>query len=447
METSLSFLFLTSLIPSILSMGMAYIKFYQTKKDEFLHLGEFYASLITVVATSFFFGPLSLLLWLWTIRTFSQMLNDITEITFFKKRYLVILGAGALVSLGLASTGSNLPIAIAPFSVVLGIIGVTFVLEAYVRPSRTSYGLYHHWNLLLVLVYFVSRITFPLWVTENDVRDIGVWVDGFLLLLFSVSLYPLYAEIVFEKQEKFLEEVLHVRNKQLFSHSIFSEYKILSAGVTHEVNNALTIINAKIEQLLRRCKEDDTEKGLRMILNSTNRISRSIRGLREFIYPHDFDEVLSVSEVIDHVLMLYGQRLKNHSVAVTTNGLGGKLVKGHRIQLEQVFLSLINNSVDSVDKLDEKWIDIACRSKGDTIEITFRDSSTGDDAEIESMLSLPFLSTKDDVDNGIRLVLAKDIIEKHGGTLFYQRNDENTTFKIKLPQVDAEESTQTRMYQ
>ena len=447
MKTSLSFLFLTSLIPSILSMGLAFIKYYQTKKDEFLHLGEFYASLISVVATSFFFGVYSVIPWVWTVRTSTLIMTDMTGINCFKKFHLVALGAGALISLGLGSLGFDLPVAISPFAVIVGFIGISFILEAFLRPERSNFKLLHYWTSLLILAYFLSRMTFPLCVSDTDERVFGVWVDGFLLLLFSVSLYPLYAEIVFEKQEKFLQEVLHIRNKQLFSHSIFSEYKILSAGVTHEINNALTIINAKIEQLLRRKHDDDSEKGLRVILNSTNRISRSIRGLREFIYPHDFNEVLSVSEVIDHVLMLYGQRLKNHNVNVTTNGLGGKLVKGHRIQLEQVFLTLINNSVESIDQLDEKWIDINCRSRGNSVEIVIRDSSTGEDEEMENMLSLPFLSTKENVDSGIRLVLAKDIVEKHGGTFNYIRDEENTAFKIRLPQVESDESMQNRIYQ
>lgn len=423
------------------------MKYYQTKKDEFLHLGEFYASLICVVATSFYFGAFSLLTWPWMVRTFTLLMTDMTGTKCFKRFHLIALGAGSAVSLAMVSLSFELPMAIAPFSVVVGLIGMSFILEAVLRPERTQLGLLHYWAMILMVTFFLSRMTFPLWVTDTGVREFGVWVDGFLLLLFSVSLYPLYAEIVFEKQEKYLEEVIHVRNKQLFSHSIFSEYKILSAGVTHEINNALTIINAKIEQLLRHHHDEDIEKGLRMILNSTNRISRSIRGLREFIYPQDISEVLSVSEVIDHVLMLYGQRLKNHNVTVSTNGLGGKLVKGHRIQLEQVFLTLINNSVESLDKLDEKWIDITCRSKGDSVEIVIKDSSTGEDEEIENMLSLPFLSTKDNVDSGIRLVLAKDIVEKHGGSLKYLREEENTAFKIKLPQVDAEEVSQGRVYQ
>lgn len=428
-------------------MGMAFIKYYQTKKDEFLHLGEFYGSLISVVAASFLFGAFSVVPWFWTVRTFTLLMTDMTGVNCFKKFHLIALGTGAIASLAMASLNFDITMIIAPFSVVVGLIGISLILEAYLRPERAQLGLLHHWAMILTLAYFISRMTFPLWVKDTDLREFGVWFDGFLLLLFSISLYPLYAEIVFEKQEKFLEEVIHVRNKQLFSHSIFSEYKILSAGVTHEINNALTIINAKIGQLLRKHHDDDDEKGLRVILNSTNRISRSIRGLREFIYPQDISEVMSVSDVIEHVLMLYGQRLKNHNVSVSTNGLGGKLVKGHRIQLEQVFLTLINNSVESLDKLDEKWIDITCRSKSDSVEIVIKDSSTSEDDEIENMLSLPFLSTKDNVDSGIRLILAKDIVEKHGGSLKYLREDEHTAFKIKLPQIDAEEVSQRRVYQ
>jgi C4-dicarboxylate-specific signal transduction histidine kinase len=112
-----------------------------------------------------------------------------------------------------------------------------------------------------------------------------------------------------------------------------------------------TIISAKITQIIRG-KSRDVDRDLNSIKLATDRIVKSIRGLREFIYPHEVQEVMELEEMVNEVLALYGQRLINHGVKVRATGLAGKKVNGQRVQLEQVFLSLIKNSVEAVDKLE-----------------------------------------------------------------------------------------------
>lgn len=436
MEKGAQFFYMTSLLALTLTIFLALFKYYERKRKEFKHLAEFFLSILLTVSSAHYFGTakspllvLSVLPWLWVLRTMALICEDISGIPLIKRFHYSSIATGAIFSIALASLGYNLPYILVPYVMSVLLVGGSFLYECLLSQNRKNFGLIHYINFTLFFTFLISRFAF--------LRGEGPLYDYAFSLLFTTLLFPLYAESIFERQERFLENALYVRNKQLFSHSSFSEFKILSAGVSHEINNALTIINAKIEQMIRKSMNNpDQEKGLRLILHSADRIGKSMRGLREFIYPNEQLEEMRIEDVIQHVLMLYGQRLRNHDVSVRTHGLAGKYVRGHRIQLEQVFLSLLNNSVDTIDKQKEKWIDISCKGDQESVEIVVKDSGRGISEDVETMLSDPFFCTEENVDNGIRLVLAQDILKKHGGNLEYIRSSPNTTFVIDLPAID-----------
>lgn len=446
MEQDLPLFFPLILLPLLMS-GFAWLKSFKYKNREFLHLSEFFLSMALVSLCSHYLLPLgpayiviSMLPWIWTLRTFGRLIGDISGQSLFSRVHFLVFGSGAISSLIFLLFDLSLPLVATPFSLSIALTGFTFIIQAYTQNRWKTYSPIQHFSLLLLLSYFVSRLIFPVLLSDLEAAQTQAVIDKYLLITFCAVLYPLLAEIVFERQESLLEEVLYARNKQLFSHSGFSEYKILAAGVSHEVNNALLIINTKIA-LIMRGKTKNMEADLMKIQQATNRIVNAIRGLREFIYPHEIQEVLDLGELTREVLELYGQRLKNHGVEVNLEGLDGKLVKGIRVQLEQVFLSLINNSVDTIDELDEKWIKVTTRISGDHVDITYRDSGPSKAEEMMPILTNPLYVDEKLQDKDIRLVIAKEIIEKHDGVLKIIPDKEYSTFVVRLPLAEATRST------
>lgn len=341
-----------------------------------------------------------------------------------------------MLSIILAIFSFPLSVIVTPFSLCVGLIGLTFFFQTYQLKRLKKFSLLHHFNFFLLLLFLVVQLSFGSWVPYEENLEIGMLAIGSLCLLLSASLYPLYSEIVFEREITHLEMVIRSRNKQLFNYSGFSEFKILSAGVTHEVNNALNILNAKIEQLLRGHTKN-LDKDLRLLLTSTNRIVKSMRGLREFIYPTEVDEKIELSSLIDNVLELYGQRLYNHGIEVKTSGLENKYIKGRRIPLEQVFLSLINNSIENLEKCEDKWISITGKTEENDYRIIFQDGSSSMAESMTKLLSDPYFTDEKLKNNGIRLILTKDILEKHGGTLRCPYGYENSTFVMTFPKDES----------
>ena len=445
LKTSIFFPLLL-IIPLLLS-GFAWLKSFKYNSQEFRHLREFYLSIAVVTAATRFLLPLgpayivlSMLPWIWSLRTFGLLTGDISKLTLFTRLHLIVLAVGGITSLIFLLFDFSLSMIAAPFSLSISLTGITFILQAYTKRKWKYYSSLQHFSLFLILVFFISRLYFPVLIADANHAQTQITLDIFLLITFTSFIYPLFSEIVFEKQERYLEEVLHTRNQQLFSHSGFSEYKILAAGISHEINNALLIINGKIAALMRE-RPKNPKEDLNKIQAATNRIVRAIRGLRDFIYPHEIEEVLDVGELLNDVLELYGQRLSNHDVEVNINSVTGKLIKGQRIPLEQVFLSLINNSIDAMENLELKKIVISSHSTKDYVEIIYQDTSPSRAEQIMPLLSNPFYASEKLFDNDVRIVLAKEIIEKHGGIFRASPGNELSTFSIILPVSHAQKST------
>jgi C4-dicarboxylate-specific signal transduction histidine kinase len=230
------------------------------------------------------------------------------------------------------------------------------------------------------------------------------------------------------------------RDNKLFQQSKYSEIGMMSAGIAHEINNPLAVIQAKTTQLLRFYRDptklNELGEGLQQILYTSERINRTVQGIREFIRQDEKlpDQEIPLKKIIDDVLAFCGQRFKNHGVNLRFYNIENFKVIGNKVQLEQIFLNLLNNSFDAIEFLPDKWIEISAQDAHDKLQIFVRDSGAGIPSDIAKKIMEPFYSTKaTGKGTGLGLALARGIAEKHGGKLSYVNKSNHTTFLLEFP--------------
>ncbi|MFS4461146.1 PAS domain-containing protein [Bdellovibrio sp. HCB2-146] len=221
----------------------------------------------------------------------------------------------------------------------------------------------------------------------------------------------------------------------------------MSAGIAHEINNPLTVIQARAFQLAQMADNNklDTEKvkqAAESISRTADKIARIIRSLRSFAREGTFDpyEVVSVNQIVEETLEFCRTRFYNHGIEIELEPIPEDLeIECRLVQIEQVLLNLLNNSFDAIQQLEEKWIRVRVACQDNMIEIYVIDSGRGIPEDIQQKMMLPFFTTKEvGKGTGLGLSISSGIMRSHKGELFLDRQAANTTFVIRMPRWQAD---------
>lgn len=218
----------------------------------------------------------------------------------------------------------------------------------------------------------------------------------------------------------------------------------MSAGIAHEINNPLAIIQANALLLIDSINEgtssnEDVINILKKINTTSHRITKIIKGLRTISRNADDDpfEPVNIRTIANDVAGICEQRLKKAEISFTLNIPEKDLiVECAPVQISQVLINLINNSHDAILELDEKWIklELSENSNGNSLICSITDSGHGIKKEIAEKLMQPFFTTKEiGKGTGLGLSISLGIIEKHNGVFFLDDKCPNTKFVFEIP--------------
>lgn len=219
----------------------------------------------------------------------------------------------------------------------------------------------------------------------------------------------------------------------------------LSAGIAHEVNNPLTIIEGAANLMKMLLKETPIDvKSLDMaaskVINTSQRIGKIIKSLRTLSSDAEEEPFKNVSfnSIIEPIIEISKAKLELAGIKLTIfRGASDVALFGNEIQLSQVIMNLIANSMDAIQDLDEKWIEIHYTANFEWCDILVVDSGFGIPNEIHHRLMEPFYTTKEPHQGtGLGLSISKNIVEIHHGSLMVLKDAKHTTFRIRLPRMN-----------
>jgi len=239
-----------------------------------------------------------------------------------------------------------------------------------------------------------------------------------------------------QKDKKHLNELAHVTRLGLMGE--------MASGIAHEVNQPLSAISSYTQVSLNLINIEPPDLArLTEILDKTQqqalRAGRIIHRMREFVKSHaQKRSVADVNNLIHECAGLCVGELKQNNIKLTFE-LKNNLPPVHvdQIQIEQVIINLIRNSVDALKNLPEKQqrqLTISSRlTLNNDIQVKVKDNGAGIDEDQKQKILTPFYTTKAD-GMGMGLSITRSLVEAHEGTLnFNSKAGKGTTFYFTLP--------------
>jgi C4-dicarboxylate-specific signal transduction histidine kinase len=144
-----------------------------------------------------------------------------------------------------------------------------------------------------------------------------------------------------------------------------------------------------------------------------------------------------INEAIEEVIEMVRAPIDKNKVSVRTRLAAGLTsVWGDRVQLQQVIMNLILNSVEAMSAVEEGARELSISTKQaqtSDISVAVQDSGPGIDQEHLERVFAPFYTTKTG-GIGMGLSICRSIIAAHGGRLWAEANrPRGTTFQFTLP--------------
>jgi two-component system NtrC family sensor kinase len=216
----------------------------------------------------------------------------------------------------------------------------------------------------------------------------------------------------------------------------------LAAGVGHEINNPLAIIDQKtglIEDLLMISPDfehkETIKKSLASVNTSVERCKAITHRLLGFARRTDvFVEPLNVNEIIREVLQFLENSMVYSRIEVDLQ-LHDDLpqIVSDRMQLQQIFLNILNNAIDAIGK--DGVITIFTHMIAGEVRVVIQDNGIGIEEEVLSQIFEPFFTTKETgKGTGLGLSITYGLIKKLGGDITVRSHvGKGTAFTITIP--------------
>jgi len=221
-----------------------------------------------------------------------------------------------------------------------------------------------------------------------------------------------------DKYRDLIAEIECGENKGIIPMSIKESVKKIKS---FEGDIDLTFLTNDIIDLIGDCRE------------GTARIKKIVMDLKDFAHPGD-DEIqpVNINLGLESTLNVVHNVIK-YKATVHKDFGDLPVFRGYPQQLNQVFMNLLVNAAQAIEKKGE--IAIKTRHVDNHVEITISDTGCGIPKENLLKIFDPFFTTKDvGKGTGLGMSIAHHIVQKHNGALDVQSQvGRGTTFCIKLP--------------
>lgn len=237
---------------------------------------------------------------------------------------------------------------------------------------------------------------------------------------------------------------LEATTKQLIMSEKLAAIGEITAGVAHEMNNPIAVMQGNLDVVRGVLGErmSDIATELRLIDEQIHRMTQIVNKLLQFAKPEEYAgyvERHAPGAVISDCLPLVQHLLNKANIAIEQSDQATRLLLMNRTELQQVLVNLIVNAIHAMPGGGS--LRLVCRDAdrggrpGITIEVS--DTGIGMAAETLDRIFDPFFTTKRQEGTGLGLAISQTLIDRQGGAISVESVlGKGTRFTVWLPEAD-----------
>lgn len=246
------------------------------------------------------------------------------------------------------------------------------------------------------------------------------------------------------------------RETQLIQASKMTTLGLMAAGMAHEINQPLNVIQICADFFLKTIRkgrsipEEDLKSMANDIIANVDRATGIIKHVRHFARQSEVVKTtVNINAPIEDVFRLLGHQIKVHQIELDLDlATDIPYIMADHNRLEQVIINLVTNAVDALDEKADmpehaemtKRLRIQTRLQNRDVVVTVSDNGIGMSEEIQKKLFEPFFTTKKiGKGTGLGVSISYGIIKDYQGTIDIESHvSRGTTFTLTFPaQFDA----------
>jgi two-component system CheB/CheR fusion protein len=204
-----------------------------------------------------------------------------------------------------------------------------------------------------------------------------------------------------------------------------------ATSIAHEINQPLAGVITNAAAGLRWLDGEnpnvpEVKNSLDLIIRDGTRASEVIRRIRGFVKGAGEEvEALNIQEIINETIELLRHEIQRSGIALYVEVPDGlPIVRGNRVQMEQVIVNLIINACEAMASLPDGPRELSVRvhqpADGGVL-IVIRDSGIGLQSGSAESIFDAFFTTKP-MGTGMGLAISRSIIEAHEGRIWAEPN-------------------------
>lgn len=198
----------------------------------------------------------------------------------------------------------------------------------------------------------------------------------------------------------------------------------LTAGIAHSFNNPLYGIMGMAEEILDEDNTQSIKEYARDIIKYSKEAANIINDISLYarIAKSKSNSTVNINNILDEALKMIRHSSAWGDIEVDKDYDKTPDIKANSVEIQQVFMNLINNAVQAMEGSGR--LSLSIKLLGQCIEVRIKDSGPGISEENREKIFEPFFTTKEmGKGTGLGLSIANEIVNKYNGTVMVESEE------------------------